>query len=117
VRAVKTLVNRSLVTTPSEFLAFERESIALEAKHRLQLAAIPAAPEDGASVRRLLARFGRSESADRAALAKLSAHWSDAAAKRWLRDGIRASLALKSNALELGSRSCGRYFDPATYSR
>ena len=65
----------------------------------------------------MLALFKRAGSADQAAVAKLSTHWSEPVLKRWLQEGIRFSLALKADALELASRSCARYFDPATYAR
>ena len=99
----------------NDFLAFLRASIALEDMHLGRLAAIAPAAEDSRSVRALLDRFRRSIRADRATLAKLSSDWSTATLSRSIRDGLRASLALKSNALELGSRSCSRYFDPTMY--
>ena len=113
----KALIARSTVGTPAELLAFARESTGLQERHRAQLAALPPAPEDRSAVRALLALFKRAGSADRVAVAKLSANWSEATLRRWIQEGIRLSLALKSNALELGARSCGRYFDPATYAR
>lgn len=64
----------------------------------------------------LLTRFARAVRADRAKLASLRARWSEAVLARWVKEGLRASLALKSNSLELGSLDCARYFDPATYA-
>jgi hypothetical protein len=117
VSEAKALIARSSIVTTDDFLTFARESIALQAGHRSQLATIPPAPRDGSAVQAMLALFKRAGSADRAAVAKLSAHWSEPALKRWLQAGIRFSLALKADALELGSRGCARYFDPATYAR
>ena len=105
------------IRTPADFLQFVDAGIALDERERAELAAVPAAPEDRASVSRLLARYRAEIRTDRAAVARLRARWSAAAANRLLRDGVRYSLAMKSTALELGSRSCARYFDPATYSR
>ena len=65
----------------------------------------------------LLALYRREVRADRSAVARLRIRWSMAAAQRLVQDDVRYALSLKSNALELGSRSCARYFDPATYSR
>lgn len=117
VAEAKALSARSPLVTREDLLAYADMSIALADVQRAQLAAIPAAAEERLAVRALLARFKRAGKADRAAVAKLRAQWSDATLKRWLQDALRSSLALKSNALELGSRSCGRYFDPATYVR
>ncbi len=117
VSEAKALIARSPIVTSEDFLTFARESIALQAGHRSRLAAFPAAPKDRGAVREMLARFTRAGSADRDAVAKLSAHWSEPALKRWLQAGIRFSLALKADALELGSRGCARYFDPVTYAR
>jgi len=113
----KALIARSPLSTRAEVLAFARESIVLEDRTRAQLAPILPSPEDRASVKALLALFGRSVRADRAAVEKLTSNWSDTTARRWLEDGVRFTLALESKALELGSRGCGRYFDPATYAR
>jgi len=113
----KALIARAPLVTREDVLAFVDESIALEERHRGQLAALPAGAEDRSALRALLARFKRVNEVDRAALAKLRANWDETTAKRWIQDGIRHSLALKSDALELGSRSCARYFDPATYAR
>jgi predicted Zn-dependent protease len=117
VSEAKALIARSSIVTTDDFLTFARASIALQVGHRSQLAAIPPAPEDRSAVRAMLALFKRAGNADRAAVAKLSAHWSEPALKRWLQAGIRFGLALKADALELGSRGCARYFDPATYAR
>ncbi len=113
----KALIARSPVATPTEVVAFARESIALEARNRAQLAALNPAPEDRAAVKSLLALFAKTVSTDRAAVAKLEARWSEATLGAWVRASFRNSLALKSRALELGSRECGRYFEPATYVR
>lgn len=116
----KAVLARFIVTginTPAEFLEFANESIALDEKERTELAAVPPAPEDRASVRALLALYGREVRADRAAVAGLRARWIVTAAQRLVRDDVRYALSLRSSALELGSRSCARYFDPATYSR
>ena len=113
----RALIARSPLVTREDLLAFVDESIALEERHRDQLAALPAAAEDRSAVRSLLARFKRAGDTDRAALAKLKAQWSEPTVKRWVQDAVRYSLALKSTALELGSRDCARYFDPATYAR
>ena len=112
----KALIARSRVATRDEFLALARKGIVLEARQRQALAAIPPAPSDRSAVRALLALFARGEKADRAAVAKLSASWSDAVLQSWVEESLRLGLALKSKALELGSRACGRYFDPATYA-
>ena len=117
VSEAKALIARSSIVTSDDFLAFARETIALQDGHRSELAAISPAPEDRTAVREMLALFKRAGSADQAAVAKLSAHWSEPALQRWLQEGIRFSLALKADALELASRSCARYFDPATYAR
>jgi predicted Zn-dependent protease len=113
----KALIARSPVDTREQILTFARQSIALAERDRSRLAALAVAPEDRGSVRRLLALFARSVSADRAAVARLAAKWSDAAVRAWATESVRNSLALTSNALELGSRGCGRYFDPSTYGR
>jgi hypothetical protein len=113
----KALIARSPLATRADVLAFARAAIAVEAGTRSQLVAIQASPEDRVQVKALLALFGRSLQADRTAVARLSASWSDAVARRWLEEGTKYSLALESKALELGSRGCGRYFDPATYTR
>lgn len=114
--AARALTRRSRITTRADLLAFAEESIALADKRRAELAAIVLPVEDRTGIRALLTRFARAIRSDRAKLASLQAHWSDAIVARWLREGLGASLALKSNALELGSRDCARYFDPATYS-
>lgn len=117
VSEAKALIARSSIETTDDFLTFARASIVLSAGHSSQLVAIPPAPENRSAVRAMLALFKRAGNADRAAVAKLSAHWSEPVFKRWLQDGIRFSLALKADALELGSKRCASYFDPATYAR
>jgi predicted Zn-dependent protease len=111
----KALIARSPLATPADYLAFLAGAIALEEKHRAALAAVPAASGDRAAVKAMLTRFRRSIEADRSVLAKLSAHWEVAVVKRSTQDGLRVSLRLKTDALELGSTGCARYFDPATY--
>lgn len=113
----KALIARSPLATNEQILAFARESIALAERHRAQLAALKAAPEDRSSVRRLLALYAGSLRTDRAAVAKLTARWSDSTVRTWATESVRNSLALTSSALELGSRGCARYFDPSTYAR
>lgn len=116
----KAVVARFVLTgirTPADFLRFANAGIALDERERAALAAVPAAPEDRAAVAALLARYRAQIRRDRAAVGRLRARWSAAAANRFLGDDVRSALGLKSNALELGSRSCARYFDPATYSR
>ncbi|MBA3433934.1 MAG: hypothetical protein H0U08_07555 [Actinobacteria bacterium] len=113
----KALIARTPLVTREDLLALVDKSIALEELHRAQLAALPAPAEERSALRAMLARFKRVNDADRAALATLSARWNETTAKRWIQDGFRYSLALKSDALELGSRSCAQYFDPATYAR
>jgi hypothetical protein len=117
VSEAKALLARSPLVTRADFLAFARGSITLQERHRGQLAAIPASPEDHGAVRALLNRFERSVRTDRAAVAKLTARWSDSTFRSWLGVGTRLALELTTGALELGSRSCARYFDPATYSK
>jgi predicted Zn-dependent protease len=111
----KALIARSPLATPADYLAFLRAGVALEEKHRAALTAIPAASGDRAAVSAMLARFGRSIGADRSVLAKLTAHWDLAVVRRSTQDGLRSSVRLKTDALELGSPGCARYFDPATY--
>ena len=111
----KSLIARSPLATPADYLAFLRASIDLEEKHRTALSAIPAASGDRVAVKAMLTRFRRSIVDDRSALAKLTAHWDLAVVKRSSQDGLRSSLRLKTDALELGSTGCARYFDPATY--
>jgi hypothetical protein len=113
----KALLARSPIATPADVLAFGRESIVLEERTRAQLAAIPVPPEDRGAIKGLLALFQRGVNADRSFVARLSVRWNEETLRRWLEGGVRNSLALKSTALELGSRGCGRYFDPATYVR
>ena len=116
----KALIARFIVTgvgTRADFLEFADESIVLDERERTKLAAVPPAAEDRASVGALLALYRREVRADRSAVARLRIRWSMAAAQRLVQDDVRYALSLKSNALELGSRSCARYFDPATYSR
>jgi predicted Zn-dependent protease len=117
VSEAKALLARSPLVTQDDFLAFAHESIALDDRHRSQLAAIPPSSEDRSAVRALLNRLKGSIRADRAAVAKLTARWSEPTLKSWLGEGTRLALELRTDALELGSRSCARYFDPATYSR
>lgn len=111
----KALIARSSVATRDEFLAFARESVALEQRHYDALAAVRPATEDRRAVRALLARFESIVDYDKRVMARLGSQWSDKTASQWVDEGLRAGLALKSSALELGSRSCGRYFDPFTY--
>jgi predicted Zn-dependent protease len=113
----KALIARSPLTTQEQILAFARGSISLAERNRRQLAALRSAPEDRSAVRRLLARFAGSIRADRGFVAKLTARWSDATIQAWATKSVRNSLALTSSALELGSRECGRYFDPSTLRR
>jgi hypothetical protein len=117
VSEAKALIAGSPLVTRADFLTFARASNVLEEERRSQLAAIPASPEDRSSVRAMLARFKRANRADRTALARLGARWSQTTLRRWAQDSARLALALKADVLELGSRSCGRYFDPATYTR
>jgi predicted Zn-dependent protease len=112
----KALISRSRITTADGFMTFLREYVDLRGRHRSELAAVAAAPEDRASNRALVARFGRAVSADRTALSRLEARWSGQVANDWVQGRARLSYALKAGALELGSLACGRYFDPATYS-
>jgi hypothetical protein len=111
----KALIARSPLATPADYLAFLAAGIALEEKHHAALAAVPAASGDRAAVKAMLTRFRRSIKADRSVLAKLTTHWELAVVKRSTQDGLRSSLRLKTDVLELGSTSCARYFDPATY--
>jgi predicted Zn-dependent protease len=113
----KALIARSPVSTHAEILAFARESIDLEERSRVQLAASKEAPEDRGAFQRLLSLFAQAVRADRAAVARLGASWSDATIRAWATESVQNSLALKSVALELGSRECSRYFEPATYTR
>ena len=109
---MRALVARSTLNTQVGFLIFAHSSLELQEHHRELLAAVPPAHEDRSAVRAMLDRFRRTLVADREALASLAAHWSDARLKRVVSDDVRASAELKSNALELGSRSCARYFVP-----
>jgi hypothetical protein len=111
----KALVARSPLATPTDYLAFLAAGIDLQEKHRAALAAVPAATGDRAAVNAMLTHFRRSIEADRSVLARLTAHWELAVVKRSAQEGVRASLQLKTDALELGSTGCARYFDPATY--
>lgn len=113
----KALLARSPIATPADVLAFGRESIVLEERTRARLAGIAVPPEDRGAIKALLALFQRSVNADRSFVAKLTARWNEETLRRWLEEGVRDNVALKSKALELGSRGCGRYFDPATYVR
>lgn len=103
------------VSTPDDFLAYLEESIALRDEFRSGLLAVPAARADRGDVRGLLARFKRAVDADRTALARLRNRWSEDGVRAWVLTHARHGLALKADALELGSLGCGRYFDPATY--
>jgi predicted Zn-dependent protease len=111
----KSLVARSSVTTRAGFLTFARESVRLEQRHYDALEAVRPASEDRNAVRALLGRFKTLVADDKRAVARLTSQWNDKAASQWVDAGLRAGLALKSGALELGSGSCGRYFDPFTY--
>lgn len=111
----KALIARSPLATPADYLAFLAAGIALEETHHAALAGVPAASSDRAAVKAMLTRFRRSIEADRSVLATLTAHWDLAVVKRSTQDGLRVSLRLKTDALELGSTGCARYFDPATY--
>ena len=97
------------------FAAFWREGADLRARHRSDLARVRAAGGDRARLTGLLARFGRTVAADRTVAAKLEARWSDAVGRSWAQQRARFALALKADALELGSLACARYFDPLTY--
>ena len=108
----KAFVAGAPLETREDFLAFMRELIQLRDRARSELAAVPAWSGDRAQVRAVLTRFTRSIDADRKALAKLEARWSDAAAEAWALANTRTGFALKAAALELGSLGCGRYFDP-----
>lgn len=109
--------SRSPVTTHAEILALAHESIGLADSNRVRLAALTAAPEDRSAVQRLNALFARTVRAGSAAVARLSARWTVATIRAWATQSVQNTIALKSAALELGSRACGRYFDPATYTR
>lgn len=111
----KALVSRSRITTATDFLVYMGELLEIEEERRSELAAIRQAPEDKTAIRVLLARLKRAHLADRAAFDELSTRWSDRTAKSWIAASARFSFASKADALELGSRPCGRYFDPATY--
>jgi hypothetical protein len=116
----KALLARFVLTgirTPADFIEFANASIALDGQERAELAVVPAASEDRAGVSALLTGYRTEIRMERAAVARLRARWSAAAANRLVRDDARRALGLKSYALELGNRSCARYFDPATYSR
>jgi predicted Zn-dependent protease len=115
VSSAKALDARSDPQTPEEIVAYIREAADLRSRHRSELAAVRAAGGDRARLGALLARFGRSIAADRTAAAKLDARWSDAVARTWIQQRARFALALKADALELGSLGCARYFDPLTY--
>jgi hypothetical protein len=108
---------RTGIRTRSDFLDFASESIALDTQQRAELAAVSPAVEDRAGVSALLALYRRELRADRSGVAALRAHWSNVRAQRLLDDDVRYALGLKSGTLELGSRPCARYFDPATYRR
>lgn len=101
--------------TPEEVVAYIREGADLRARHRSELARVRAAGGDRARLTVLLARFGRAVAADRTVAAKLEARWSDAVGRSWAQQRARFALALKADALELGSLACARYFDPLTY--
>lgn len=106
------LWNRSNLETQEGFVAFIRENIDLRERHRSELAAVPPAPEDRGLLRPLHARFKRAVAADRAALSKLQASWTQKGLGLWAVQRVRSSATMKTSALELGSRPCGRYFDP-----
>jgi hypothetical protein len=63
-------------------------------------------------LRALQMRFKGAVAADRAALSKLEASWSQRGLGLWAVQQVRLSATMKASALELGSRACGRYFDP-----
>jgi predicted Zn-dependent protease len=113
----KALIARTPITTQDDFLTYLRESITLRDRTRAELAAVPAAPADRGAARALVARFKRAIAADRSAVAKLEASWSDARADALVLARTRSGFALKAGALELGSLGCARYFDPQTYAR
>jgi predicted Zn-dependent protease len=106
------LWNRSNLDTQEGFVAFIQENIDLRERHRSELAAVPAAPEDRGMLRALQMRFKGAVAADRAALSKLEASWSQRGLGLWAVQQVRLSATMKASALELGSRACGRYFDP-----
>jgi predicted Zn-dependent protease len=110
----KAFVAGAPLATQEDFLAFMRELIRLRDQARTELAAVPAWSGDRAQVQALLARVKRSLDADRKAVAKLEAQWSDAAAEAWALANARAGFALRASALELGSLGCAGYFDPQT---
>lgn len=112
----RALIARSQLTTREELFAYMRESIALRDRSRSELAAVPASRGDRGDVKAMLASFKSAVDADRAALKKLEARWSDAAVEAWGLARARRGFALKADALELGSLGCGRYFDPQTYA-
>jgi len=106
------LWSRSNLDTQEGFVAFLQENIELRERHRSELAAVPPAPEDRGMLRALQTRFKGAVAADRAALAKLEASWSQRGLGLWAVQRVRLSATMKASALELGSRACGRYFDP-----
>lgn len=113
IAAARALIRRSRVTTRTDLLAFARESISLAERRHAELAAIPVPKEDRAAIRALLARDPHRPG--QACLAERSLE--QRRPQTLAGGGPPRELALKSNALELGSRDCARYFDPATYTR
>jgi predicted Zn-dependent protease len=110
----KAFIDRSKGNTAEEVFAFAPELLDLREQQRSELAAL-SPPADRAAFRALLTRFGKANTADRQAVAALQARWSEEGFIRWLTGRVKVGLALKAAALELGSRACGRYFDPLTY--
>jgi predicted Zn-dependent protease len=115
VSSAKAFEARTSPQTPDEVVAYIREGADLRARHRSELARIRPAGGDRARLGVLLTRFGRSIAADRTAAATLDREWSDGVGKSWAQHRLRFALALKADALELGSLACARYFDPLTY--
>jgi len=115
VAQLEKLIARSGIATSADLIAYLQESLRIQDDRRSELAAIAPAREDKVAVRTMLARLGRALSLDRVTLGKLDSSLSEQAFKSWLRENARFRFALKADALELGSRPCGRYFDPTTY--
>lgn len=112
----KDLLARARLDDQVGALEYAHSYVELRERQREELAAVKPAREDRAAFRALLTRFGMSIRTDRQGLAKLEANWNEAAVREWATGRVRAGFALKASALELGSRACGRYFDPVTYS-
>jgi len=98
-------------TTPADAIARLRKVLALEQRWFPPLERIAPAATERAPIRSLRSALNELVSIDRQAIAALSAHWSPADYRQWLRaDGSLGNRAIWLT-LGLGSRPCGQFIE------